>query len=487
MNLKEKFEQYQTDFDPNAWQNFEQLRKQHASLNKTKKNMNGSNVLYIISALLLACLVSVSGIVFFDYLQNSGKTEVANIKKSQETNNSDLLNSKLKITETDNEKQTSEEQLSSSGIFSSKETLTKKDIELAKQRTTVLKNEHQQNIFSSNSKSKKPSYIKENIINNDVNQSDISLKTNQSNQASNPVQINSNSLKEIIDSDKTIKLLSSEIKHSIIDNKFSDKNDPTSFKENILAKTNRQIELSAMETATNLFIKPLVMKVSNNPSSKINNFKKLAKKEVFKEASNHAISPLPLIESILATSNSIIAKPQQLIEVPDVVYNNTFKLNISYIPDYYLYNFIPDANPTKSTGFFIDLDYRRRLSRILSVGIGLGYAHGKDRNNPQLDTTDKATDAHAHLRVHLFFINNPNNKLLFKGGTGLSYTGQSLRYEIDEMTSGIREKNFYYMGYTLEVAYERNISQQLFVGLQVGISSGNDGFPYPGASIGYNF
>jgi len=181
MNLKEKFEQYQTDFDPKAWQKFDQLRKQHASLNKTKKNMNGSNVLYIISALLLACLVSVSGIMFFDYLQNSGKTEVVNIKSSQETNESDLLNNKLKITETNNnKKQTSEEQLSSLGILSSKETLVKKDIELAKQPITALKNERQQNISSSNSKSKKPSYVKGNIINNDVNQSDISLKIKES-------------------------------------------------------------------------------------------------------------------------------------------------------------------------------------------------------------------------------------------------------------------------------------------------------------------
>jgi len=254
-----------------------------------------------------------------------------------------------------------------------------------------------------------------------------------------------------------------------------------------LAKTNKQIELLATETATNLFNKPLVRSGNNNSTIKINSLNKLTKKEAFEEASNQAILPLPLKESFLATSNSTIVKPQQLVEVPDIVYDNTFKLNISYIPDYGIYNFMPDANPTKATGYFVELDYRRRLSRILSVGIGLGYAHGKDRNNPQLDTTDKATDAHAHLRVHLFFINNPNNKLLFKGGTGLSYTGQSLRYEIDEMTSGIRENNFYYMGYTLEVAYERNISQQLFVGLQIGISSGNDGFPYPGASIGYNF
>lgn len=480
MNLKGKFEQYQTDFDKKAWQDFDQLRKQYSSSNKTKKNMNGNNVLYFISALLLASLVSVSGIIYFNHYQNSDKNDVINMPTKQISKESSLPLNLEKIAEVDNQLQNNEAQHNPSTTLLTKETLTKQTSEVIEKPVAFSENKLTQNSSNSILKNKKTSYQKNYSVNtNDLIQNEAPFIAKKTDQTANPVQSVLNNLNLIAGEDKSEKLFKNKTENSENENTSYPKNDVWLANKNTLTRFDEpQIDLDNHLLKNSLF---------NNNSTKNKRFEPKNKEAIAKENFSSTIHQLPIIESLLQGNTQLITKPQQFIEAPDIVYDNTFKLNINYIPDYGIYNFMPDANPTKATGFFVELDYRRRLSRMLSVGIGLGYAHGKDRNNPQLDTTDKATDAHAHLRVHLFFINNPNNRLLFKGGTGLSYTGQSFRYKIDEMTSGIRENNFYYMGFTLEAAYERNITQQLFIGLQIGWASGNDGFAYPGASIGYNF
>ena len=484
MELKDRFKQHKTNFDPAAWQNFEQLRKQNSSQNKNKKSMNGTNVISLIGVFMLVTFISITGTVF--YLAPNNESDLTITEKYLNTEANNIVSKEDKNSIANNENLTVEKNQDFLTILPKKE-INNEPLQNVKVTKGVVLDGNKPNNNKSASKLKNENWANSKNgkakINNSIILNDAQNTTTEINISANPVQPNTkfiSSNKISINAIKT-NILTNEI--TPLETNTLNVRDKVFNQNKVAAITNEETELSAKLKGSEL----IKASTKNNNFNNAISFKKLNKPAILEEELNNIIAPLPIITTKLSTKNLPLAKIQQLIEVPTKIYKNTLKLNINYIPDFYVYSSIPNANPVKIRGYFVDLDYRRRLNKLLSVGIGLGYSYGKDRNNPQLDTLDYVRNAHAHLRVQLFFLNNPNNRFFVKGGTGLSYMGRLLSYNIDELARGFRENKFYYMGFTLEAAYERNITPQLYIGMQVGLSSGNDGFAYPGVSVGYNF
>jgi len=217
----------------------------------------------------------------------------------------------------------------------------------------------------------------------------------------------------------------------------------------------------------------------------------LTKTEKNSAISKQFIHPLDIIFTELKNNSSELKALQAVSDSP-IIYKNTFSIGLNIAPWSYVNGNIPYGSEFREVikrGYFLDLDYRRRLNKILSIGIGFGYAHAKDVNNPELDTLDFETNIHAHARLFLFFLNNEKNRAFIKIGGGFMHS-ERLHSGVsalgpEEYERFMQWSNYNAFGITVEASYERNITQQLFGGINLGISTGNDGFSYTGLSIGY--
>ncbi len=170
---------------------------------------------------------------------------------------------------------------------------------------------------------------------------------------------------------------------------------------------------------------------------------------------------------------------------------NKIKFSTNYAFSYAVNAYIIGADNTKKKGFLYQLEYYRNIHKRLAIGLSAGYAKGVDRNNPELDLLDYEISKYIHLGLQGFIINNYKNRLFVKLSSGITHT--------DRLNSTIRvspwhqERGLQYSngggwgGITGEICYDRQISKNIFVSLNLGTLVHNDGADFAGCAIGYAF
>ncbi len=170
---------------------------------------------------------------------------------------------------------------------------------------------------------------------------------------------------------------------------------------------------------------------------------------------------------------------------------NKIKLSSNYTFGYGVNAFIVGADFTKIRGFLVQLDYYRNIHKRIAIGISAGYAKGVDRNNPELDLLDYEISKYAYFIIQGFAINNLKNRLYLKIGSGYTHTDRlhsTVRVSPWHQERGLQYSNSGGLGgFYAEVCYDRQITNNIFIGLNIGVLAHNDGANYAGCAMGYAF
>lgn len=476
MDLKQKYDQHKTTFNEQAWDSFSDMRNT-SSIDKSKlKKYNMKN-----TTLLLCLLFGFASLALFFSLNYNKWSKVDVNKISSNKQNFEKNPEKMPLkNETYIANEVANQKVIDKNI-QNQENLTKADF------STTLKTQL-------STKTNEPTESKGFI-------EDLDLTVNDS---------KSNIISILIDNKPSIKtqqLTNTKFSQSKMDFLSITKSSvsPTStlsFKNNLPLKLVDLINTNSTKpNIQDMVLKP-IKKPQSMDSRTTNEISVVNSKELTSKASQlntedqdiskKFVYPLDIIFTKLNNNNTL----EVLHAVPGKpeIYKNTFSLGINIAPWSYVNGSIPYGNEFREVikrGYFIDLDYRRRLNKILSIGAGLGYAHAKDVNNPELDTLDFETNIHAHARIYFFLLNKEKNRAFVKIGGGFSHS-ERLHSGIsalgpEEYERRLQWRKYNAFGITVEASYEHNITKQLFAGFNLGVSTGNEGFTYAGLSLGYSF
>lgn len=462
MNLKEKYTHHKTEFDESAWQQFVELKQKNIA---NKKN-NQSNIMKII--LLLSIIIS-SVIGAEQYFNLGQKNSLAQEQTTVQLNESSKTAPSIEL----------------------KSTLS------ASQKGRKLNEQTNQNKFAT--EKSKPPKANHNSIKTIDSSAPLNLATNQNANQPKTIEKKIKNIKPKQTADlTTIKVIAQSANENTQKAPPINNNNQTARNHNNETKIERPDDL--ITNLPNLSSKGVVKlnDKSNSPDENSNSstFNKLQINPSFSpklslsnkvnEPSSNSISPLTKISGVLNQEIQNLAKRDQ---PNNIDYKNIWRFGFNYT-FLYINGYVANGNQVKKNGYFFETDYRRKLNKILSVGAGFGFSRAEDRNNQQLEEVDFETNIHLHLRAYLFLLSKPNNRIFIKGGTGFSHTERLHSFPIGSIsgeTRGLQYSKYNYLGWSFEAAYERNITENILLGIQTGISSGNDGFTYTGLSLGYLF
>lgn len=452
MNLQEKYNNYKTPLDEEAWSQFQELRKNKEDNKKgywetqvSKENKNKKNRWWLLYFLLM---VGMGTYLYTSYQNVSSKELGVQEPPINKEWSSDISNKSKEA----NQGITYEGKEKINGISTS--SVTTNTPVNTKETTTSIKN---------NNKKNSPSSISEaNLKNKKL--SELKLRHLQQRSDSGSL-ISDNQLKI----EETTELELTNYPPTNAEQSFS-----TTIKEN-----NSLPNASSSDQSLTNKVKPT---------------------QIIAPQSNRELIDIPSIEtmSILLTTETKKISVDSSLMLPTPITKtsrqsskkNHFKLTTAYA-DYYVNGIILTENQVDKKGGLFQVEYSRNLNAILGIGASIGYSKGEDQNNPQLDTLDFERIHYAHLNLYLYLLNTPNYRLNLKVGSGITQTKRVHSFFIIRPNippqRGLQINTLTDFGFLVEGSFERRIRKDLWLGITYGEISHNDGAWYGGVSLGYNF
>ncbi len=469
MNLKEKYTQHQTEFDETAWQQFVELKNE----NKAHKNNNQIHIMKII--LLLSIIASsIVGINQYQSFKQADRVEQTSIPIQQNL-----------PPQSADSNETSSIQHLAENIVEHKATVQQNkltiEMEEAGSIDTNTTKTAQQKLELNPSKNQLANQSK--LIYRETHKEKTEQNIQPQNSRKNTLKSSNTQTKQKLQTQlkKTVLASVKEQIYKTLPNK-ADQFTPNDVKQTKIKQPQNLGEHTDMLSLTNV-VQPKEKlnslantKLQNNPSFPSNiSLGKMINESSANLQKDFSVSPLTKINGVLNQASQHLAKPHQS-NARD--YKNTWRFGFNYT---FLYINGTDSNGNliKKKGYFFETDYRRKLNKILSVGAGFGFSRAENPKNLFSSEVDFEANINLHLRAYLFLLNQTNNRLFIKGGTGISHNERLLNQR--------HYTKFFYLGWSFEAAYERNIAENILIGIQAGVSSGNDGFTYTGLSLGYLF
>jgi len=171
---------------------------------------------------------------------------------------------------------------------------------------------------------------------------------------------------------------------------------------------------------------------------------------------------------------------------------NTLKITAGYADGFINGFTLAEDQPVDKRGFAVEASYYRNLSKLVGLGLSVGYMQGIDKENPQLTIKDKETIAFIHANFYLFLVNERRHRLYGKIGAGPTITDRILgAFFIDQRANTIERifqiNTIRSIGVSVEGAYEFQVNPKLWIGTNYTIITHNDGGWYVGLSINRKF
>lgn len=168
---------------------------------------------------------------------------------------------------------------------------------------------------------------------------------------------------------------------------------------------------------------------------------------------------------------------------------NTIKFGANFADGFI--NGFAIENPVNKQGLAFQIEYYHEWNKIIATGISAGYVKGVDRNNPTFVIKDRETIKFLHANIYLFLLNENKHRLYAKVGSGLTNTDRVLGFPFVDINGEVERdfqiNNLTNIGLLVEGAYEYKLRNSFIIGVNFSIISHNDGGWFTGLSIGHQF